>query len=91
MKLITFSMLVMQPPPEKTLKIFSRKRDENFFIKLSSKQKMSPVALLLSSAAYCKQSIFQHATCFALQILYLLSSLPLSEGRAFTVWAPSKQ
>jgi hypothetical protein len=46
-------------PKKKTLKIFSRRGDENFFIKLSSKQKISPVALLLSSVASCKQSIFQ--------------------------------
>jgi hypothetical protein len=46
--------------PEKNPQIFFLLRsDENFFIKLSSKQKISPVALLLSSAASCKQSIFQ--------------------------------
>jgi len=64
-------MLGMQPSRKITSNFFLRKRDENFFMKLPSKQKISPVALLLSSAAYCKQSVFEHAAYFALQYFTL--------------------
>jgi hypothetical protein len=79
----SFFLPKCSPPPPNAIRISSWRYPPN--------TKLSPNVQLLSSAAYSQQPTSLQASVVNSQTRYLVSNLPLPEGRAGIVWELSQQ